>query len=101
MGEAASPALQAALLKLVSEDPCIRTAHGIVTVHLGPTQIFAALSAEFDEELHSRQIEECVDRLEAKIKAAFPEITTLLFRPQSKKSWRQAVDELQAGEILP
>jgi len=98
MGEAASPVLHAALLELAASDPAIRTAHGVVTVHLGPTQIFAALSAEFDEELRAPEIEDCVDRLEAKIKAAHPEVTTLLFRPQSKRSWRQSLIELKAGD---
>jgi len=57
-------------------------------VHLGPQQVVAALSAEFEDRLTTPEIEACVNRIEAAIKTAHPEITILFVKPQTPETWK-------------
>ena len=87
IGERAEPALQASILALAGSDPAVQRANGVVTVHLAPDQIVAALSAEFEDRLTAPEIEACVTRLEARITRAHPEVKTLFVKPQTARTW--------------
>jgi cation diffusion facilitator family transporter len=89
IGEAAHAGLQASILSMAQEDPAVERANGVLTVHLAPQQIVAALSAEFADDLTTPTIEACITRLEAKVKAAHPEITVLFVKPQSAGTYRK------------
>jgi cation diffusion facilitator family transporter len=94
IGEPALPHVQDSILKIAEADPAIRKANGVLTVHLGPEQVVAALSAEFEDCLTTPQIEACVNRVEAAIKAAHPEITILFVKPQTPETWKARRDAL-------
>jgi hypothetical protein len=55
----------------------------VITVHLAPDQIVAALSAEFHDEMLASDIEACIERLEHRLRTKIPEITTLFVKPQA------------------
>jgi divalent metal cation (Fe/Co/Zn/Cd) transporter len=98
IGERAEPALEAAILKLAAGDPSILRANGVVTVHLAPDQIVAALSAEFRDNARADEIEECVERLEGRLAEERQEVTVLFVKPQSARQWR---DETAAAASQP
>lgn len=100
IGEAAHVRLQEAVLAIAQSDPAIERANGVVTVHLAPNQVVAALSAEFSDELRTPDIESCVTRVEAKIRQAHPEITTLFIKPQSAGTYRHRL-EAEAAALYP
>ena len=52
----------------------------MVTTHLGPDQIVAALSAEFEDEFTAPQIEDAVKQLERTLRTAHPQISTLFVK---------------------
>lgn len=54
IGEAAAPDTQQRLLDLARADPTVRAANGVVTVHLGPRQIVAGMSIEFEDDARAR-----------------------------------------------
>ncbi|CDX22250.1 Zinc transporter [Mesorhizobium sp. ORS 3324] len=87
IGERAAPAVEAAILKMASEDPAIQKVNGVITVHLAPDQIVAALSAQFHDEANADDIEECVERLETRLAAERQEVTTLFVKPQTSRRW--------------
>jgi cation diffusion facilitator family transporter len=87
IGESALPQVRDSILRIASADPAIRKANGVLTVQMGPQQVVAALSAEFEDRLTTPQIEDCVNRVEAAIKFAHPEITTLFVKPQTPETW--------------
>jgi cation diffusion facilitator family transporter len=89
IGEAAHPDVQRSILAIAQADPAVERANGVMTVHLGPQQVVAALSADFADELTTAGIEGCVTRLEAQVKALHPEITTLFIKPQNTSTYRQ------------
>jgi cation diffusion facilitator family transporter len=89
IGEPALKSVQEAILKIAASDPAVQRANGVITVHLGPHQIVVALSAEFDDRLTAPEIEACVERLEAKLRAERPEIVALFVKPQTSGTWAE------------
>jgi cation diffusion facilitator family transporter len=98
LGEAAHPHVRDDILRIASEDPAIRTANGVLTVQLGPDQVVAVLSAEFEDALDTTRIEACVSRVEHAAKAAHPELSALFVKPQTPATWRQRMAGLSDAE---
>lgn len=87
IGEAASPEVVKTLLRIAAADPAVTGANGVITVHIGPTQIVAAFSLEFDDALRVPDIEACVERLEVAIRKEVPAVTTVFVKPQTPASF--------------
>jgi divalent metal cation (Fe/Co/Zn/Cd) transporter len=60
----------------------------IITVHLGPRQVVAMLSLDFDDTLPLSHVEITTERIEAKVKAKYPEVFRLFVRAQSPRAAR-------------
>ncbi|MER8463123.1 cation diffusion facilitator family transporter [Mesorhizobium sp. M1409] len=89
IGEPASPEVQRQVLAIAQQDPAVRQANGVLTVHMGPAEIVAGLSIEFEDHLTAPEIEACVERLEARLKKEMPEITRLFVKPQTTGTWEK------------
>ncbi|TRC86874.1 cation transporter [Mesorhizobium sp. WSM4310] len=89
IGEPASPEVQKKVLAIVQQDPAVQRANGVLTVHMGPREIVAGLSIEFEDHLAAPEIEACVERIEARLKKEMPEITRLFVKPQTTGTWEQ------------
>jgi cation diffusion facilitator family transporter len=87
IGEPALPSVRASIIRIAGEDPAIRKANGVITIQVGPNQIVAALSAEFEDALTTSDIEACVSRLEDTIRHAHPDISILFVKPQTAQTW--------------
>lgn len=83
MGEAAAPDVQKRLGEIAAADPTVRGVNGVMTVHIGPTQIVANLSLEFEDETTAPEIEACMVRLETTIRAQIPDIVAVFVKPQT------------------
>jgi len=101
IGESAHQHVRDAIMRIAREDHDVRTANGVLTVQLGVNQVVAALSVEFQDELNTTQIETCVNRIEAAIKHAQPNITILYVKPQSAETWRLRIEQLAAAFQTP
>jgi cation diffusion facilitator family transporter len=88
IGEPAHPVVRDAIMKIANADADVRCANGVMTVQVGPNQVVAALSAEFEDALTTSQIEACIHRIEDKAKEAYPELTALFVKPQTPEVWR-------------
>ncbi|RJT31389.1 cation transporter [Mesorhizobium waimense] len=102
LGEPASPEVQKKVLAIAQQDPAVQRANGILSVHIGPQEIVAGLSIEFEDHLRAPEIEACVERLEAVLKKEMPEISRLFVKPQAAGTWerrRKAIVEA-SGEAL-
>ena len=89
IGEPASPEVQKKVLAIAQQDPAVQRANGVLTVHMGPQEIVAGLSIEFEDHLSAPEIEACVERIEARLKKEMPEITRLFVKPQTTGTWEQ------------
>ena len=98
IGEPALPAIQESVLRTAQRDPAVQRANGVITVHLGPDQIVAALSIEFEDDLTAPAVEACVLRIEAAVKAEHPEITALFVKPQTAGNWADRHSRLAAAD---
>ena len=89
LGEPASPEVQKKVLAIAQEDPAVQRANGILSVHVGPEEIVAGLSIEFEDHLTAPEIEACVERLEARLKKEMPQISRLFVKPQTTGTWER------------
>ncbi|PWK68416.1 cation diffusion facilitator family transporter [Aminobacter sp. AP02] len=89
MGEPALPDVQSSILAIAQADPAVENANGVLTVHMGPEQVVAGLSLDFVDHISAAEIELCVERLEAKLKAEVPEVTAVFVKPQTSRLWRE------------
>lgn len=89
IGEPALPDVQAKILAIAQADQAVEKANGVLTVHLGPEQIVAGLSLDFVDHISAAEIETCVERLEAKLKAEVPDVTVVFVKPQTSRLWRE------------
>jgi cation diffusion facilitator family transporter len=83
IGERADPALSEAIMRIASGIPGVCSANSILTVQLAPSNVIATLSLDFFDYLRAPDIERAVVELEAKIRAAHPEVSALFVKPQS------------------
>jgi len=87
IGEPARPELQESILEIAGKEECIVHANGVVTVQLGPNQVFAGLSTEFRDSLTTPEIEQYVERVEAALRKCHPEVVALYVKPQTQEVW--------------
>ena len=89
MGEAALPHVQKEIMAAVTGDPDVERVNGMTTVHLGPDQIVVALSLEFKDDRSTADIEDCVERIEARLKQRRSDIASVFIKPQTSATWRE------------
>jgi len=98
IGEAASTHVRESILRIARADPDLLSANGVLTVQMGPNQVLAALSAEFNDGLNTTQIEQCVSRIEAAIKHANLGVTALFVKPQTAIMWKLRIAQMAAQQ---
>jgi len=87
MGEPAAPEMERLILQIARSDAAVEHANGVVTVHLGPRQVFVALSIDFRDDLTGHEVELCVERLERAITDKLPEVVSVFVKPQKQRKW--------------
>lgn len=88
IGEAALPEVQESILAIAERDPEVVRVNGVVTVHIGPEQIVAALSVEFRDQISVPQVEASISRIEAALRAERGDIAGIFVKPQTQQSWQ-------------
>lgn len=84
IGERADPALSAGVLALARDVPGISHANGVATIQLAPDQVVVSLSLEFVDTLQAPAIGAAVEDLEARLRAAYPQVAAVFVKPQSR-----------------
>ena len=99
IGEPAHPRVREGILRIAAATPGVRNANGVLTVQLGPDQVVATLSAEFEDGLTTPQIEDAIRHIEDEAKRERGEIVALFVKPQTASTWsrRRARLERAAG----
>jgi len=83
VGEPAHPSVARRIMAVATTDPDLRRANGVTTMQMGPEQVVAMLSAEFEDDRTTPQIEACITRIETAVKAEYPELVALFVKPQT------------------
>ena len=89
MGETALPAVRSAIVLAAKNEPGILGVDGVLTAQLGPHQVVASLSAEFNDHMTAPDIEQCIERIEAAVRQTAPEVVALFVKPQTPQTWAQ------------
>ncbi|WP_315386764.1 cation diffusion facilitator family transporter [uncultured Stenotrophomonas sp.] len=88
VGEPAHPSVARRIMAVANTDPDLRNANGVTTMQMGPEQVVAMLSAEFEDDRSTPQIEACITRIEQAVKAEYPELVALFVKPQTPEVFR-------------
>ncbi len=83
IGEPARKRVRDSIFALARAQQGIDGASSLVTVHLAPNQIVAALELDFDNSLSAGDVERIVDTLEQRIRAEQPDIVAIFIKPKS------------------
>src|SRR5690606_11015699 len=89
LGEPAAPSVQAKVLAIAQQEPAVQRANGLISVHVGPEEIIAGISVEFEDHVTAPEIEACVERIEARLKAEVPAVKSLFVKPQTTGTWQK------------
>ena len=97
IGERADPRLSDAIMRTAAGIAGVCSANSIVTVQLAPHIVIATLSLDFYDHLRAPEIERAVMELEARIRAAHPEVSALFVKPQSVLTASQGSQDASLG----
>lgn len=95
LGEPAHPHIGDSIMAIARNDEGVRCANGVLTFQMGPAQVVANLSAEFQDHLNADRVEECVNRIERQAKRENSEIVALFIKPQNSQTWRRQRERLR------
>lgn len=85
IGESADPARVEQIWRIVERDPAISAVNHVRTIHTAPDAIFVAVSADFNDALNMGDAEALIEAIEAELKAAAPEISSIYIRPEKRE----------------
>lgn len=85
IGEAADPARIAMIWRIVERRREISAVNHVRTIHTAPDSIFVAVSADFEDALTMGDGERLIEEIEAELKAASPEISSIYIRPEKRR----------------
>ena len=98
IGERAHQDILDSILATVTALDGVVGANGVLTVHLAPHQILAALSVEFEDDLKTPQIETLVIDMETHIRSKHPEVVVLFIKPQTSGRFQQMQEKRRNGD---
>ena len=85
IGESADAAIIATVWQLLDARPEITSVNHVRTIHTSPDAVFVAISADFVDDLPMGRAELLIEALEAQMKAALPELTSIYIRPERRE----------------
>ncbi|GAA0733900.1 cation transporter [Sphingomonas sp. ABOLD] len=85
IGERANPELIAQVRTMLEAEPRITAVNHVRTIHTAPDRVFVAISADFDDGLAMGEAETLIERIEAKLKAALPQLSSIYIRPEKRE----------------
>jgi cation diffusion facilitator family transporter len=91
IGEGARGRTVRSIREIAAQCTGVESVNDLVTVHLAPDQVVAALSLEFRDPLTTPEIEKAVATIEQRIRDKHPEVTSVFIKPQSSITRDQRV----------
>ena len=80
IGERASRPVTEGIRRILAEHPLVHGVHEVLTMHLGPDDILANLSVDFEDAANGGQLEEAVAQIEAQITQSFPQVKKIFIK---------------------
>lgn len=86
IGERANPDLIRQVRAMLEAEPRITAVNHVRTIHTAPDSVFVAISADFDDSLPMGEAETLIERIETRLKAALPQLSSIYIRPEKRES---------------
>jgi cation diffusion facilitator family transporter len=86
IGEAASPAVTAAIGRTIESVPRVRRLLHMRTQHLGPDELLVGAKLEFDPDLTMAELASVIDAVEAAVRAAVPAARVIYIEPDMTRA---------------
>jgi cation diffusion facilitator family transporter len=97
IGESARPALMTAIEEATREAAAVEELNGLLSFQLSPDEVVVVLSVHFTPTMHAVEVEQAIERLEAKIRGEHPEVVMLVVKPQSREAYERVVRARMRG----
>jgi cation diffusion facilitator family transporter len=81
IGESADPELVEAIRACAVAHDGVDAVHEVLTVHQAPDMVVSVISADFDDAISAREVEQIVRDIEAAVASQFPVVTRVYVRP--------------------
>lgn len=94
IGERADLGMIAEIRATLEAEDAITYVNHVRTVHSAPERVFVAISADFADTLRMGEAESLIERIEQKLKARMPVISSIYIRPEKRED---AVDSSPIG----
>lgn len=85
IGESADPALIETVNEVLDSRAEITSVNHIRTIHTAPDAVFVAISADFEDDLAMGRAETVIEEIEASLKAAIPQLSSIYIRPEKRR----------------
>src|SRR5262249_56804820 len=82
-GEGAPPAVREKILAEARSGSGVRNVIHLRTLYLGPDDLLVALKIDFDRALAVREVEQAINALEARVRAAVPQARRIYVEPDT------------------
>ncbi len=86
IGESADPELIEAIRACAVGHAGVVAVHEVLTVHQAPDMVVSVISADFEDTITAREVEQTVRDIEAAVAAQFPLVTRVYVRPVDSSS---------------
>jgi cation diffusion facilitator family transporter len=83
LGESASESLRRSIVHIALEQKGVEGAQNLITIHLAPDQILAAIELHFANACSAAEVECVITELEQRVKERHPEVIALFVRPKA------------------
>ncbi|MFV4641044.1 hypothetical protein ACNJUF_21035, partial [Mycobacterium tuberculosis] len=83
IGESANPALIAAIADAAAAHRGVVRVHQVLTLHVAPDMVTAIISADFDDAISARAVEDIVVAIRREVAARFPLVTRIFVEPRN------------------
>ncbi|MGE4431784.1 MAG: cation diffusion facilitator family transporter [Sphingobium sp.] len=101
IGESADPALVGRVWRLLDQRAEISAVNHVRTIHTAPDAVFVAISADFVDSLPMGRAESMIEEMEAAMKAALPQLTSIYIRPEKRADAVVQPPPAQPGTARP
>ena len=97
IGERADPALIDGVTRIVAAHAAVSGVNHVRTIHTAPKQVFAAISADFRDDVTMGQAERLIEEIEDQLRASFPMLSSIYIRPERREQAATLPPEPPAG----
>lgn len=97
-GQAADPAIEDRLRKILARVKPIEHVNEVRTMHFGPAEVLVLVSADFNDDTLAGTVERIVSDVEDGLREEFPEVRRVYIEAQSSARHAEALEEI--GEVV-